>query len=185
MIEQKIFVIVGLGNPGKKYSYTRHNIGCLVLESLAEKWQWQLKENRVFEARTAKGMHGGAFVHLLFPTLYMNNSGLVVKRYLDYYRLKSRHLIVVSDDVALPFGTMRARASGSSGGHNGLKSIEYCLQTQEYMRIKMGIGYPVGTEIAERIGLADYVLSPFNSEEMRELPDFILRAVAELERLLA
>jgi PTH1 family peptidyl-tRNA hydrolase len=142
------FVIAGLGNPGKKYELTRHNIGLMVIEEVAKKWNWQLKEEKDFGAWIAKGEQNGAKVHLLFPAMFMNNSGFVVRRYLDYYHLSAKHLIVVSDEVALPFGMMRLRETGSSGGHNGLKNIENCLQTKDYIRLRMGIGCPLQNKTA-------------------------------------
>jgi len=173
-------LIVGLGNPGPKYEMTRHNLGYLVVKAFAHSEGLTFKEQRQFIAYTSKGCSGGVAIHLLLPVTYMNESGRAVRLYMDYYKLKPRELIVVSDDVALPYGEMRLRALGSAGGHNGLKSVQAYIGTQEYTRLRMGIGQN------QQIGptLADYVLDPFASHEMERLGDFIAKGVTVLKRLM-
>lgn len=181
--KEKVWLFVGLGNPGKKYEMTRHNIGYMVIKALARKLDWRLKEETRFQAYVGKGKLQGVEVHLLMPTTYMNLSGGAVRRYLDYYRLSVESVLVVSDDLALPFGEMRMRMMGSSGGHNGLESVEACLGTRHYTRLRMGIG--AAPKVAERSGdpVVDYVLGGFAPHEQQELDKFIERAVLVLEKL--
>lgn len=171
------FVIVGLGNPGKEYALTRHNMGYLVVQGLAEKFGWTFKEERRFRAWVAKGKVDDVTYHLLLPVTFMNESGVAVRSYLDFYNIGVESLIVVSDDSALPFGKMRLRTQGSAGGHNGLKSVESHLNTQNYVRLRMGIGS------SDRDDLADYVLDRFTREESEQLAEFIAKGVDILKSL--
>lgn len=171
-------VIVGLGNPGKQYRLTRHNIGYLVAEAFGNDKKWAFKEDKRFGAYVAKGIEEGRTFHILMPTTYMNESGRAVRAYLDYYKLTAKDVTVVADDTALPFGRVRVRAVGGSGGHNGLKSLEAHIGSQ-YVRIRMGID-----KNPPFIPLADYVLSSFNQEEFAKLPGFIEHGVAIIKRLL-
>ena len=173
-------VIVGLGNPGKKYELTRHNLGCLVIQGLAAMHGWSFKDEKEFNAKVAKGDLFGRKVHLLLPTTYMNESGAAVKRYLNFYKLTEENVFVVSDDINLPFGELRLRKAGSSGGHNGLKSIEAHLGTSIYKRLRMG----VGCELHNRT-LADYVLENFSKEELELLAKFVQKGIAILENEIA
>lgn len=172
---EKDYVIVGLGNPGKKYELTRHNMGYLVVQGLARKMGLVLRDDRTMCAFTAKGQSGDATLHLLLPTTYMNDSGRAVRRYLDYYKLTPAGLVVVVDDIALPFGEMRIRERGSAGGHNGLKSIESHVGTHHYVRLRMGIGdHRQSDEPSEASAtLIDYVLGNFTSQERSKLEEFI------------
>lgn len=183
MEEKSVYVIVALGNPGKKYEMTRHNIGFMTLQAFAESEGWKFKEEGRFQALVAKGTltekKGEKTVFLLMPTTYMNLSGVAVKAFLDYYRLAPKHIIVVNDDVELPFKSMRLRPKGSAGGHNGLKSIEASLNTVHYARLRLGIGRSNKKE-----SLADYVLDNFSQEEMGDLPSFIKRGVEALNYIL-
>ena len=155
-------VIVGLGNPGKEYERTRHNVGWWVLDHLADVWHlegWR----RDGEARVVSGNVGGISVRLVKPQTYMNLSGAVLKPYLRRTGWSAQHdLLVILDEAALPLGTVRFRARGSSAGHNGLKSIEGALGHQEYARLRIGIAPPPGRR---RGDLADYVLSPFGKAD--------------------
>lgn len=172
-------VVAGLGNPGKTYEMTRHNMGYLVALAFAQTLGWSFKEEKQFFAQVAKGRIAETSVHLLLPLTYMNESGRAIKSYLDFYKLGPPNVIVISDDVDLDFGQMRIRMVGSAGGHNGLKSIQAHLHTQHYVRLRMGIGRK------ERQGiLADYVLDRFSPEEMELLPAFVTEGVQVLHRLL-
>jgi PTH1 family peptidyl-tRNA hydrolase len=170
------FVVVGLGNPGAKYELTRHNIGAMVAQALAQEMNLSFKEEKKFHSLVAKGVCAGAYgqvaLHMLMPLTYMNDSGRAVKAYLEYYRLKPTALLVLSDDVELPFMHLRYRSKGGSGGHNGLKSIESALGTNEYARLKFGVGKGLDGR-----SLADYVLENFNPAEMAEIPLFIRKGV--------
>lgn len=172
------FLFAGLGNPGPQYEMTRHNIGYLVIQNFARRLGWSLKEDRRFNAYVAKGVVENHTVHLLLPLTYMNLSGNAVRRYVDYFKIPLASEVIVTDDIALPFGQLRLRNMGSSGGHNGLKSIEACLGTSHYKRLRMGIGHP-----GEKM-LVNYVLEAFSSTEQQELPTFIDRGVEVLQRLL-
>lgn len=172
------FLFVGLGNPGSSYEMTRHNIGALVIRSFAHKRGWLFKREEWFKASVARGSIGDQEVRLLFPETYMNLAGEAVKRYLDYFQLPLSRCLIIVDDVALPFGKMRLRATGSTGGHNGLKSVETLLGTSSYIRLRMGIGAPGSAS------LASYVLAHFNQQEMEQLEGFIERGVRVLEQSL-
>jgi peptidyl-tRNA hydrolase, PTH1 family len=174
------YVVVGLGNPGREYAMTRHNMGYLVLQALASQQGWNFKEDKQFLSQTAKGKIGDVTVNLLLPLTYMNASGEAVRRFLDYYKLGTQSLIVVTDDVDMPYGQMRVRSIGSPGGHNGLKSIQAHLHSQHYVRLKMGIGrgHP------ER-PLADYVLDVFSAEEKQSLTAFIDSGITVVKRLVS
>lgn len=173
-------IVVGLGNPGKPYLFTRHNIGFLVAEAIAHAKGWSFKEEKKFNALAVKGATEHGMLHILKPVTYMNESGRAVRAYLDYYKLGPQDLIIVADDVALPFGHSRVRTMGGTGGHNGLRSLESHLQTTHYARVRMGVDKkpPLMT-------LADYVLSSFSSEELNELPAFVERGVHIVKRLIA
>lgn len=177
----KHFVIVGLGNPGEKYTLTRHNIGYLVVQAFGLAHGWMLKEERQFCARVAKGKIGEMTVHLLLPTTYMNESGRALRLYLDFYKLKPADVCVICDDVHLAFGQMRLRRIGSPGGHNGLKSIQTHLHTQDYLRLRMGVGR---THQQDKT-LAEYVLDVFTAEERLELADFVVNGAQVVKRLVS
>jgi PTH1 family peptidyl-tRNA hydrolase len=166
------YLIVGLGNPGEVYEGTRHNIGFRVVKALAE------KRGAHFRPALAqvKGMLAQTKVEeknifLLMPLTYMNESGLAVRKCLDYFSIALDHCLIIVDDIALPLGSFRLRRKGSSGGHNGLKSVEAHLGSDEYARLRIGIG-----RVPEQ-PLADYVLSRFNAQEEKELPEVIQRAL--------
>lgn len=172
-------LIVGLGNPGKKYEMTRHNIGFIILEAFAHMHGWSFKDDSRFEGKTAKGQIGDCKVHLVMPQTYMNESGRSVRRYSDFYKLSADQMIVVVDDVDIPFGMLRVKESGGAGGHNGLKSIQKHMGTQNYVRLRMGIGEKKHAQQ----DLADHVLSRFTSEETTLLGSFIEEGVATLLRM--
>ncbi len=181
-MEQLHWVIVGLGNPGKEYEMTRHNIGFTVLEALAYDWKIEFNTVNHFQARLAKKQKREpqeAMVTLLLPMTYMNESGRAVKAYLDYYKLEADSLIIVNDDIDLNYTAMRLKPSGSAGGHNGLKSIEKHLNTQQYKRLRLGVG-----KNKEKTPLADHVLGSFNQEERKVLPTFVERAEIAIELII-
>jgi PTH1 family peptidyl-tRNA hydrolase len=153
------FLIVGLGNPGTQYELTRHNIGFLVLDQLADKHEAEFKVMRLGEKTEIK--HKGRTIHLLKPNTYMNLSGKAVNYWLQELQIPKENLLVIVDDIALEHGVLRLRAKGSAGGHNGLSSIEEVLKTQEYARLRFGIGndFPKGKQ-------ADYVLSNFTQAQL-------------------
>tara|TARA_B100001115_G_scaffold184182_1_gene185549 strand:- start:676 stop:1239 length:564 start_codon:yes stop_codon:yes gene_type:complete len=163
------FLIVGLGNPGSEYENTRHNIGFKVLDTLAELSNTSFKEER--HAKVAVVKHKGRSFYLLKPTTYMNISGKAVNYWLQQYKIDYKNLLVITDDIALPFGALRLRGKGSDGGHNGLKDIQAVLGRSDYTRLKFGVGndFPRGRQ-------ADYVLSDWSSEEEEKLKSRIEQA---------
>jgi len=160
------YLIVGLGNPGPKYKYTRHNVGFLVADRLAEELQTDFSPARY--AEMAKARYRGKQLIIIKPQTYMNLSGKAVRYWLQKEKIPLERLLVIADDLHLPFGQIRLRAQGSQGGHNGLKHIIETLGTQKFPRLRVGIGknFRPGEQI-------DYVLGKWTEEEMRELP-FIL-----------
>jgi PTH1 family peptidyl-tRNA hydrolase len=179
-MEEERYLIVGLGNPGKTYDDTRHNIGFRIVKTLAAKYGISFRPSLI----RAKGSIGEGKIRdknarLLLPLTYMNESGSAVKKSVDYYKIPIDHLIVVADDVDLPLGKTRLKTKGSCGGHNGLRSIESYLGTQEYARLKVGVG---GRNESE---LVDHVLGKFTGEEQDALPEIIDRAVKAIELWLA
>lgn len=165
------YLIVGLGNVGVEYRDTRHNVGFMVLDRLAEVLEVKPELSR--HAFTVLGKYKGRQIQLVMPTTYMNRSGKAVKHYLDQLKVPVENLMVVTDDLALPFGTVRMRAKGSDGGHNGLKDITQVIATQNYPRLRVGVG-----DAFSRGGQVDYVLSPFTDEEFDQLGEILDHCVA-------
>ena len=163
------YLVVGLGNPGVEYELTRHNIGFLTLDRLADQQSCVFRTDRL--ADIADFRYKGRSIHLVKPSTYMNLSGKAVNYWLQSLKIAKENLLVLTDDIALPFGTLRMRAKGSSAGHNGLKNIEELTGGQNYARLRMGVGsdFPKGKQV-------DYVLSRFPPEELDALPALMDRA---------
>lgn len=155
-------IIIGLGNPGVKYENTRHNAGFMVLDKLAQKCNLEFNQEK-FSAYFAKGKVKGEDVILLKPTTYMNNSGFALRQCLDFYKVGMENVIVIYDDVDLPVGKLRLRQKGSAGGHNGIKSIISCGFSNEFDRIRVGVGKDA------KIPMIEWVLSKFRPEEKEDL----------------
>ncbi|MBS0628081.1 MAG: aminoacyl-tRNA hydrolase [Verrucomicrobia bacterium] len=172
------YLIVGLGNPGKAYAETRHNIGFKVVQALADKHGWTFTRVKGMQGLLAKGVLGEKSVFLLMPETYMNSSGQAVKACISYYDIPLTQMCVVCDDIYLPFEKLRIRAFGGHGGQNGLKSIDAHLGTQEYARLRIGVGD------RKEGDLADHVLSSFSLEEKPKIPDLLKRASDALECLV-
>lgn len=164
------YLIAGLGNIGPEYQLTRHNIGFLTLDQLAEEKSAAFEIERLAYKTSIK--HKGRQLHLIKPTTYMNLSGKAINYWLQELKIPQEQLLVVTDDVALPFGSLRLRAKGSNAGHNGLKHIETTLLTTQYARLRFGIGddYSRGQQV-------DYVLSRFTPKEFEDLPSYIDKAI--------
>ena len=156
------YLIVGLGNPGVEYELTRHNIGFLILDRLADQKKIKFEQGRYGFWTLLK--HKGRSIYLLKPTTFMNLSGRAVHYWMQDLKVAKQHIMIITDDLALPYGKLRMRQKGSAGGHNGLKNIEELIGGQNYPRLRFGVGddYSQGRQI-------DYVLSPFNQKEMEAL----------------
>ena len=154
-----MLIIAGLGNPGKEYENTRHNAGFMVMDALAEKIGADISEKK-HKALCGKGVIGGEKVILMKPQTYMNSSGESIRAAADYYKVDPAEFIVIYDDISLVPGGIRIRKKGSAGGHNGIKNIIAHLGTQEFPRVRIGVG-----EKPARMDLADYVLGRFPKEE--------------------
>ena len=174
-----MFIIAGLGNPGKQYEGTRHNIGWQVIDELAGKYNIRVTESK-FRGLIGKGMIGGEKVVLVKPLTFMNLSGECIKEVTHFYKIdETSQLIVVADDISLNVGQIRMRKKGSAGGHNGLKNIIAHLGHENFMRIKMGVGdKPAGYD------LADYVLGHFSKEEEKILGESRKTAVLAIETIM-
>ena len=154
-----MYIIAGLGNPGREYEGSRHNVGFMTLDALADRYHIDVRD-KAHKALIGKGVMEGNRVILLKPQTYMNLSGESVRSVLDYYKAEPEDFIVIYDDISLEPGQLRIRKKGSAGGHNGIKNIIAHLGTQEFKRIRIGVG-----EKPPRMDLADYVLGHFPKEE--------------------
>lgn len=174
-----MFAIIGLGNPGKNYANTRHNVGFNTIDLLASRNN--IKVNKIkFKSVYGEGFIFDKKVILLKPHTYMNNSGMAVLDLVNFYKLPIENILVIVDDIDIEFGTIRIRKKGSAGTHNGLKSIIYHLQSEEFPRIKIGIG-----NRREGQDLADFVLSKFTKEERVDIELAIEKAAMAVEAILA
>lgn len=162
-------VIVGLGNPGPQYAETRHNIGFLLLDLLAEVYGLQFRPK--FQGLWAEGNVGDAKIMLLKPLTYMNLSGRSVRELMNFYKIPAEEALLLHDDMDLPLGKIRFRNHGSAGGHNGLKSVLLELGTDKFWRLKLGVGRP-----PSEWDPAAYVLAPFGEDEDKELDEMLERA---------
>ena len=169
-------LVVALGNIGREYAGTRHNIGFMTADILASRWgdtdAWRKADNAVY---LEKRMPEKCWV--IKPTTYMNNSGAAVADFANFYHIPPEDVLVIQDDMDLPVGTLRIRRKGSSGGHNGLKSIERALGSQAYPRIKVGIGHPVHQEQA----VISHVLHPFQGEDKEKIQEALEQAADAVE----
>ncbi len=169
-------LIVGLGNIGPEYAGTRHNIGFMVADELARRWNaseaWKKADNAYYlEKRVPEK------IILIKPTTYMNLSGAAVHDFAGFYHLQPEEVLVIQDDMDLPVGTLRIRKKGTSGGHNGLKSIERALGSQEYPRIKVGIGHPAHEEKA----VISHVLHRFDGQDRETVERLVQKAADAVE----
>ena len=174
-----MYIIVGLGNPGKEYQNTRHNIGFDVIDEIAERNNIAMGEKK-HKAIIGKGFVAGQRVILVKPQTFMNLSGKSVRDAIDFYKVDEKtELIVISDDISLDVGQIRIRKKGSAGGHNGLKNIILHLGHDEFQRVKMGVG-----EKPKGYDLADYVLGHFSKEEREIMDESAGRAAKAIEVML-
>ncbi|MGF1512776.1 MAG: aminoacyl-tRNA hydrolase [Elainellaceae cyanobacterium] len=173
-------LIVGLGNPGAKYAKTRHNIGFDVLEQLSKRWQIPLSEHRKFQGEFGEGFAmPGRKVRLLKPNTFMNRSGQSVRAAVDWFKLPPQSVFVIYDDMDLPVGRLRLRLSGSAGGHNGIKSLIAHLGTQDFPRLRVGIGAP--KQAGSDKPVVSHVLGKFSPEEAKVLEEVLYFTVKATE----
>ena len=173
------FLIVGLGNPGEKYAFTRHNAGFLCLDLLADKENAKINKIK-FKGVLGEAAIGGHRCILLKPQTFMNNSGESVRAAADFYKIPPEHVLVIFDDISLPCGKLRIRRKGSAGGHNGIKSITAHLGSDAFPRSKLG----VGEKPDPRWDLADWVLSNFQKEELTALREASDKACDAVEKIV-
>lgn len=170
-----MFLIIGLGNIGKEYNNTRHNIGFDAIDKIAEEYNISINRKK-FKGEYGEGFIGGEKTLIIKPTTYMNLSGECVREVMDFYKLTNEDILVIYDDISLEVGKLRIREKGSAGGHNGIKSIIAHLGTDEFSRIKIGVGQPKGD-------LVNYVLGNFSKVDREILNDSLL-AVAKASEVV-
>ena len=173
---ENLFLVVGLGNPGAEYAKTRHNAGFLLVEKLAGRWKANWALEKKFNARIAKAEQDERRVLLCEPQTFMNSSGESVGPLAQFFRVPISRLLVAVDDADIPFGEIRLRPSGSSGGHHGLESIEQHLGTREFARLRIGIGRKDGAR-----EITDYVLGRFSAAETELAEKVLTRAADQTE----
>ncbi|BAZ47670.1 peptidyl-tRNA hydrolase [Nostoc sp. NIES-4103] len=176
-------LIVGLGNPEPKYDQTRHNIGFAAVDAISRSWQIPLAENRKFQGEYGEGMApGGGKIRLLKPLTYMNRSGQSIQAVTSWYKLPPESVLVIYDDMDLPLGKTRLRLSGSAGGHNGMKSAIAHLSTQNFPRLRIGIGKPKNNTNGDNSESVSHVLGKFSTSET-QLMSLVLQFVVECVEL--
>ncbi len=174
-------LVVGLGNPGSQYERTRHNVGFMVVDRLAQRHRLVGNRQR-FNATVGDGVIRGQKVMLMQPATFMNRSGQAVGQAVRYHQLAQEDLMLIVDDTALPIGTLRLRKQGSPGGHNGLADVARALDSDAYPRLRVGIGLPrIGQQPISQV---DYVLGRFSSEQLQEIEPALERACDTIETWL-
>ena len=174
---EDMFLIVGLGNPGREYVRTRHNAGFLLVEKLAQDWKLGWTMEKKFSSRLAKTERNGRKFVLSQPQTFMNLSGEAVRSLADFFRLSPQNILLVVDDADLPLGEIRLRANGSSGGHHGLESVEQHLGTRDFPRLRIGIGRRVDGVRQ----ITNHVLGQFGNDEAELLEKILTRAAEQVE----
>ncbi len=174
-----MYLVVGLGNPGKRFDGTRHNIGFEVIDYLSSLYNISIKKLK-HKALIGEGNINGHKVVLVKPQTFMNLSGESVRELKEWYKLEDINIIIIYDDISLEVGRMRIRAKGSDGGHNGIKSIIYQLNSDVFPRIKLGVGQPLHSEY----DLADYVLGKFTEEEKTDVIDTVKGAADAVSMII-
>ncbi|HEY9640853.1 MAG TPA: aminoacyl-tRNA hydrolase [Coleofasciculaceae cyanobacterium] len=173
-------LIVGLGNPGAKYEQTRHNIGFAAIDALAQVWQIRLSEHRKFQGWFGEGLAvKGVKVCLLKPTTFMNLSGQSIRAVTDWYKIAPEEVLVIYDDMDLPIGKLRLRQSGSAGGHNGMKSTIAHLNSQNFPRLRIGIGNPKDKGLDREV--VSHVLGRFSQAETQAMQEALKLVVDAVE----
>ena len=181
MAKDDFKLLVGLGNPGSKYTNTRHNVGFMALERLASKNYAPFKLNKKIFGHIAEIGIGETKKRLLMPSTYMNESGLSIHAAMNWFDIKSNQILIVVDDIDLPIGKIRIRTQGSSGGHNGLKSIINSLGTENFCRLKIGIGHPLPFSKTRKEKTVSHVLGSFNSNEKATIEKILDEVIKGLD----
>ena len=176
MLSDDLKLLVGLGNPGLEYNKTRHNVGFMVIEEIAKQNNCTFSESKKLYGKTCEVGTGINKTRLLMPNTYMNESGKSVRSAKDWFNFGNHQLIVLVDDMDLPLGKIRVRSKGSSGGHNGLKSIINHLGTNEFKRLKIGIGSPSEIQKERKSKTVSHVLGRFSKEESVKV-NFIIQEI--------
>ncbi|MCU0528311.1 MAG: aminoacyl-tRNA hydrolase [Cyanobium sp. Prado107] len=171
-------LVVGLGNPGPRYQGTRHNVGFMALERLAAEAAASFRQQSRLHGLLAEVGHGASRLRLLMPQTFMNDSGRSIRAALDWFSLRPADVLVVVDDMDLPLGRLRLRASGSAGGHNGLRSAISHLGTQDFPRLRIGIGAPADNPVERRARTVAHVLGRFAASEQPLLEDVLTEVTA-------
>lgn len=174
-----MYVIVGLGNPGKNYRDTRHNVGFKAVDLLGERNSIDINKIK-FKSVYGEGLINGERVILLKPQTYMNNSGIAVREICEYFKVPTDKLLVIVDDIDIDFASVKIKKKGSGGTHNGLKSIIYHLKDDNFPRIKIGVGKKY-----EEQDLADFVLSKFAKDEIKDVEESIVNAAEAIETIVS
>jgi len=169
-------VLVGLGNPGRRYHFSPHNIGFLVISELAEDFKVRLTKKVRFNALTGKSIIDGEGILLVKPLTYMNLSGQAVGKILRFYKAAPAEVMIICDDVNLRFGRLRIRRRGSDGGHKGLRSVIEHLKTSDFTRLRLGVGLPEAEQKLLKDNLTDYLLTPFGRTKIEQFNGSILKA---------
>ena len=175
--------LIGLGNPGKKYSQSRHNIGFLLLENLANKYNSNFLLKEKLKSSCSEFKINRSSYRLFLPNTFMNNSGDAVRAIVDWYKINLDQVFIIVDDKDLPLGKIRFRKKGGSGGHNGLKSIIEKLQTENFNRIRIGIGSPPSIKGRNNFNTISHVLGNISTEEKSVLDKVYVRVIESLEQL--
>lgn len=171
-------LIVGLGNPGKEYAQTRHNIGFMAIDALAQKWGIEMNREK-FKGIYGMGVVNGEKVYLLKPLTFMNLSGECVRPFMDYFGIEDDELVIIYDDMDTTVGTIRLRAKGGHGGHNGMRSLIQHLGTNQFARVRMGVSKPTHESVV------NYVLGRFRQEEEQAVADSITKTTEAMTYYLA
>ena len=174
-----MYIIAGLGNPGRQYVGTRHNMGFEALDTIALKYNIKINKEK-FKGSFGEGKIGGEKVILVKPSTYMNLSGECIREFASWYKVPPENVIVIFDDISLPIGKMRIRPKGSAGGHNGIKSIIYQLNSDNFPRVKIGVGSPLN----EKYDLKDYVLGKFTKDETEILIPIAIKTAEAVEVII-
>ena len=175
--------LIGLGNPGKKYAKSRHNIGFLLLENLSKKYNSNFSLKEKLKSSCSEFKINESTYRLFLPNTFMNNSGDAVRAIIDWYKINLDQIFIIVDDKDLPLGKIRFRKKGSSGGHNGLKSIIEKLQTENFNRIRIGIGSPPSSKGRDNFNTISHVLGNISTEEKSVLDKVYIRVIESLEQL--